>query len=132
MAACDSVNFSATALVLPYQKLDDIVGSSRLQSFGKRKGGKKSLQLYLQSSFLPLVRFLFPNSVKFLDSFIDFANINGKRLLRLDNHFSPEAAPLTEHETVIVWVMALLAAYDRTPNWRALCTKNENTVTAQI
>ena len=43
MAACDSVNFSATALVLPYQKLDDIVGSSRLQSFGKRKGGKKIL-----------------------------------------------------------------------------------------
>ena len=38
----DGVNFSATALVLPYQKLDDIVGSSRLQSFGKRKGGKKS------------------------------------------------------------------------------------------
>lgn len=71
------------------------------------------------------VWFLFFNSVKFFDLFIDFVNINGERFFRLDNYFFFEIVFLIEYERVIVWIMVFLVVYGRMLNLRVLCIKKK-------
>lgn len=71
------------------------------------------------------VWFLFFNSVKFFDLFIDFVNINGERFFRLDNYFFFEIVFLIEYEIVIVWIMVFLVVYGRMLNLRVLCIKKK-------